>query len=66
MRVNVTAPPEDGRANEAVIALLAEALAVGKSRLTIVKGQKSRTKSVAVESLAPEEAGRRLEAACRK
>ncbi|MDO5647946.1 DUF167 domain-containing protein [Paracoccus sp. (in: a-proteobacteria)] len=44
LRAYVTAPPEDGRANDAVIRLLADALGVAKSRLTLIRGATSREK----------------------
>ena len=44
LRVSVTAPPTDGKANAAVRALLAQALGVAKSRLTLVRGATSREK----------------------
>lgn len=62
LRVRVTAPPEGGRANEAIIALLARALGVAKSRVSIVRGMASREKVVLVESLSQEEVQRRLNA----
>lgn len=62
LRVRVTAPPEEGRANDAVVALLAEALGVPKSRVRILQGHTARNKVVSVEGLTPEEAARRLEA----
>lgn len=43
-RAFVTAPPEDGRANDAVQKLLARALGVAPSRLTLIRGAKSREK----------------------
>jgi len=44
LRVRVTAAPEDGRANRAVIALLAEALSVPPSSIALVRGATSRDK----------------------
>jgi uncharacterized protein (TIGR00251 family) len=44
----VTAPPEDGKANDAVIALLAETWRLPKSSFCIVKGASARTKTVSV------------------
>lgn len=44
IRVYVTAAPEDGKANEAVRILLARALGLAKSRLTLVRGQTVRDK----------------------
>lgn len=44
-RAFVTAPPTDGRANEAVRLLLADFLDIPKSRLELIRGEKSRTKT---------------------
>jgi hypothetical protein len=44
IKIGVTVPPAQGQANGAVTVLLAEALGVAKSRLTLVRGQKSRDK----------------------
>ena len=44
IRVYVTTVPEDGKANAAVIKLLAKALGVAKSRLVLVRGATSRDK----------------------
>ena len=44
IRISVSAPPEDGRATEAARAALAEVLGVAKTRLTLVRGPKSRDK----------------------
>ena len=60
LRLRVKAPPEGGRANEAVISLLAEALGITKGRIDIVRGHTSRDKLVSVESLTLEEMQRRL------
>jgi len=48
-RVRVTAAPEGGAANRAVIALLAEALDIAPSRLALVRGVTSRDKLFRVE-----------------
>ena len=47
--VRVTAAPADGRANDAVIVLLARALGVAKTRLTLVRGAASRDKRVRLD-----------------
>lgn len=47
--VYVTAPPDDGKANEAMLRLLAKHLGVATSRLTIMRGQTNRNKLVRVE-----------------
>ena len=62
LQLRVTAPPDKGRANAAVVSLLAQALGVAKSRVRIVRGQTSRDKVVTVESLSSEEVRGILEA----
>ena len=44
IRVYVTTVPEDGKANAAVQKLLAKALGLPKSRLTLIRGQTARDK----------------------
>ena len=44
----IHARPHDGEANKAVIKLLAKHFGVAKSRITIVRGAKSREKTVEV------------------
>lgn len=44
-----TAPPEDGKANAAVTDLLARALGIAASRLTLVSGATSRDKSFRID-----------------
>lgn len=61
LRVYVTAAPVDGGANAAVIELLSEFFGVPKSRVSIVGGHTSRTKSVQVEGLDDEQLLGRLE-----
>ena len=51
LKVRVAAAAADGAANAAVLALLAKALHVPKSSLTLVAGQTARLKRVAVEGL---------------
>ena len=61
LRIRVTAPPEGGQANEAVISLLADALDLPKSQVGIVRGHASRDKLLVVW-LASDEIRKRLEA----
>ncbi len=49
LRVRVTAQPEKGRANKAVIALLARALRLPKSAFDVVSGETARDKTVRIE-----------------
>jgi uncharacterized protein (TIGR00251 family) len=62
IRVRVTAPPADGRANDAVVALLAARLGVARRSLRVAGGETSRVKWIEAEGLAEEELWRRLEA----
>ncbi len=48
LKATVTAPPEDGKANAAVIALLAEQWRLPKSSFDVIKGQTARAKTVRV------------------
>ena len=59
VRVSVHAPPQDGRANSEVIAVLAKALGLRPSGLELVRGERSRQKSIRLP-LPVEEARRRL------
>ena len=63
LRLRVTAPPTEGKANAGVIALMAKALGVSKSRLEIVRGHGSRDKVISIETLTEQEVHRRIEAA---
>lgn len=51
LRVRVTAPPVDGEANTAVRQLVARALGVAPSTVTLVRGERSRDKVVRVAGL---------------
>jgi uncharacterized protein len=62
-KVRVTAPPEGGRANEAVLAVLAEALDVSRRDLELISGRSSRDKVVALDGMTSEAAEERLAAA---
>ena len=59
--LKVNAPPVDGAANEAVIALLAKALDLPKSTFSVQQGSKSREKSVKVEHVTTDDVLRLLE-----
>ena len=51
LRVRVAAAAADGAANAAVLALLAKALGVPRSRVQIVRGETSRVKQIEAEGL---------------
>jgi uncharacterized protein (TIGR00251 family) len=59
IRVRLAAPPVEGAANDALVALLAEALGVRQRDVRIVSGHASRSKVVEVDGVAAE-AVRRL------
>jgi uncharacterized protein len=65
-KVRVTAPPEHGRANDAVLRLLADTLAVPRDTLTLVSGHAARDKIVELTGVGPALVERRLSSACRK
>jgi len=48
LKAAVTAPPEDGKANAAVVALLAEAWRLPRSAFDVVKGRTARAKTVRI------------------
>ena len=58
--VGVTAPPEKGKANRAILEALAQALKVPKSSLEIVRGETHREKVVLLRGLSADEVLRRL------
>lgn len=49
LRVKVTAVPEDGKANEALIKILSKALHVPKSAILLVRGATSRVKELDIK-----------------
>lgn len=60
--VRVTAPPVDGKANEAVRRLIAKRLRVPARRVSIVRGESSRDKLLEVEGIDDDELRRALSA----
>ena len=62
-KVRVTAPPEDGRANDALLDLLATRLDLPRRSLSIVSGHTSREKVVRLDGIGRAESERRLEGA---
>jgi hypothetical protein len=60
LKLAVTAPPIEGRANEACIRFVAELLKVARSSVTIAAGASSRNKVVRIEGLTAEQVRARL------
>lgn len=65
-KVRVAAPAEGGRANDAVVRLLAEALSVPRDAVTLVSGHGARDKIVQLAGLGPTQIERRLSSAAGK
>jgi uncharacterized protein len=60
--IRLSAPPVEGAANDALVEFLAKALGVPRRRVSIVSGEKSRDKRVAVEGLSDADVSGRLSA----
>jgi uncharacterized protein (TIGR00251 family) len=63
LKVRVAAPPVEGRANQALLALLAATLGVKGEQVELVSGESSRSKRVRVTGVEADEAKRLLEEA---
>lgn len=55
LRVKVKEPPEDGKANKAVCALLAKTLGVPKSSVSVASGETARLKMLLVKNGQPDD-----------
>ena len=62
LKVAVTAPPEDGRANQALAEALREALGLKRSQVELIGGHTSRDKRFLIRGVAKAELERRLAA----
>ena len=60
LKVALTAPPVDGKANEACIEFFAKVLKVSRSSVTIAAGLTSRNKVIRVAGLSADEVRQRL------
>lgn len=63
IKVRVAAPPEGGRANDAVVALVAQSFDVKLAAVTLLSGQTSRAKRVQIDGISLAEVDRCLELA---
>lgn len=61
LKVSLTAPPVDGKANEACIDFFAKLLKVPRSSVTIASGQTSRNKVIRVAALTAQQVRERLD-----
>ena len=62
-KVRVAAPPESGRANDAVVQLIASTLSVPKDAVTVVSGRTGRDKIIELAGLDARQVDARLDAA---
>lgn len=60
VKLKVASPAVQGRANEAVLELVAERVGVGIREVRLISGEKAREKLIAVSGLSAEEVRRRL------
>jgi uncharacterized protein (TIGR00251 family) len=62
LKISLTTPPTDGRANDALIAFVAERLHVPRSRVTLVTGATSRSKTLRIAAKSAAEVQAALDA----
>jgi len=62
LKVSVTAAPEKGKANAAVVTLLSKELGIPKSSIEIVRGETTRIKTLRIHGLTKESLSRLLDA----
>jgi len=63
LKVCVTQAPEKGKANKAIVSLLAKALGLRRSQIELLAGQTTRNKRFLVRGVSPEDLVARLRAA---
>ncbi len=61
IKVKVTAPPVEGKANEALIRFLAKELGVSQSCVEIIRGEHSREKTLKISGNVDEELAKKIE-----
>ena len=60
VKISLTTPPTDGRANQALIAFLAERLNITRASIDLLGGASSRSKTLRLTGITAEEAESRL------
>jgi uncharacterized protein (TIGR00251 family) len=60
VKIRLTAPPVEGRANQGLIDFLAEVLNIKPARIEIISGLTSRDKIVSIMDMTPEEVQTRI------
>jgi uncharacterized protein len=61
LKVSLTTPPIEGRANEACVEFFAKLLKVPRSSVTIASGQTSRNKVIRIAGVTPQQVRERLD-----
>jgi uncharacterized protein len=64
-KIKIGAPPDKGKANKELIEFLSEALGVRKDSISILKGETSHNKILAIIGMNPEEVNTALSALCK-
>lgn len=60
LKIRLKAPPVDGKANDELVRFLAAQLGCAKSQVRLTGGMTSRSKSLEISSLGPEQVAARL------
>ncbi len=60
LKIRVTAAPEDNKANDAVLKLLADRLGIPRTSVRILRGHRTRNKIVQLEGLTKEDIPSRI------
>ena len=55
LKISLTTPPTDGRANAALIAFLAGQLKIPRGQITLLTGATSRSKTLRLDGISPDE-----------
>jgi uncharacterized protein (TIGR00251 family) len=61
LKIRLTAAPVDGKANRALIKLLAKSFNISTSKVTILTGETSRHKRIRIDGITPREFQKLLE-----
>lgn len=61
LKIRVSAPPEKGKANQAVIALLADALGIAVSRIHITGGATNQRKTLEIDDITLQQLRKKLQ-----
>jgi uncharacterized protein (TIGR00251 family) len=60
LKIKLASPPVEGKANEALIKLIAKRLDVAKSRISLSHGEKARIKTLMIQNMGPKEVAQAL------